>query len=406
MKAAVLGAGFQGVCVALELARRGVHVDLYDKNTHPITQAGLFNEGKIHLGFVYANDPTMKTADLMIRGALRFRKMLNRWIDFDEELVSFSSPFYYAVHRDSLLPPDQIRTHFEQVRSRIVEMSRRDGDDYLGSSVDFVFEELAPSETARLFDRRSVATAFRTIERSVDTVRLADRLRDAVEGCANIQFLPQSMVTGARFVDAGIAVEIAQAKGAFSARYDHVVNALWGGRMAVDATIGIQPKRRWLHRFKYGIRIHAVDRAGLVPSTTIVLGQFGDIVRFPNDDLYLSWYPVCLGGMSSDLLPPDWPREPKEPRSRVLFVKRFQALSSICPVLGGFDRTDLCTVTVRGGDIIAWGSTDIDEINSELHARFDIGPFSTGRYHSIDTGKYCVAPMFALEVADQICGHR
>ena len=135
MKAAVLGAGFQGVCVALELARRGVHVDLYDKNTHPITQAGLFNEGKIHLGFVYANDPTMKTADLMIRGALRFRKMLNRWIDFDKERVSFSSPFYYAVHRDSLLPPEKIRTHFEQVRSRIVERSRCDGDDYLGSSV-------------------------------------------------------------------------------------------------------------------------------------------------------------------------------------------------------------------------------------------------------------------------------
>ena len=402
MKAAVLGAGFQGVCVALELARRSVQVDLYDKNARPITQAGSFNEGKIHLGFVYANDPTLRTADLMIRGALSFRKILNRWIDFDEELVRVSSPFFYAVHRDSLLPPERIRSHFEQVRSRIVEVSRREGDDYLGSPVDGVFEELVASEAFRRFDQNSVVTAFRTIERCVDTVQTAERLRRAVEQCANIQFWPQSTVTDARFVDTGVEVDISQPNGAFSARYDHVVNALWDGRMAVDATIGIQPKRRWLHRFKYGIRLHGVE-ANLVPSTTIVLGRFGDIVRFANGDLYLSWYPVCLGGMSSALSPPAWSQEPKESRARALFEDSLQALSSICPVLHELDRTELPAMTVRGGVIVAWGSTDIDEVDSGLHARFEIGRFSTGRYHSLDTGKYCVAPMFALDVAEQIC---
>ena len=59
---------------------------------------------------------------------------------------------------------------------------------------------------------------------------------------------------------------------------------------------------------------------------------------------------------------------------------------------------------VRGGVIFAWGSSDISDISSELHSRFDVGPFSKGGYHSIDTGKYCVAPLFALEVADRICG--
>ena len=62
MHVAVLGAGFQGTCVALELAQRGVTVDLYDQNDTCITQAGYRNEGKIHLGFVYTKDSTFATA--------------------------------------------------------------------------------------------------------------------------------------------------------------------------------------------------------------------------------------------------------------------------------------------------------------------------------------------------------
>ncbi|MGH9386974.1 MAG: FAD-dependent oxidoreductase [Vicinamibacterales bacterium] len=45
-RVAVLGAGFQGVCAALELAARGVDVDLYDRRNTCITEAGGHNEGK------------------------------------------------------------------------------------------------------------------------------------------------------------------------------------------------------------------------------------------------------------------------------------------------------------------------------------------------------------------------
>ena len=54
MPIAVLGAGLQGACIALELARRGHEVDLIDQDVQPLNRASLRNEGKIHLGFVYA----------------------------------------------------------------------------------------------------------------------------------------------------------------------------------------------------------------------------------------------------------------------------------------------------------------------------------------------------------------
>ena len=68
-RVAVLGAGFQGACIALELARRSVTVDLYERNPTCLAEASTHNEGKIHLGFVYAGDKTLRTARLMATGA-------------------------------------------------------------------------------------------------------------------------------------------------------------------------------------------------------------------------------------------------------------------------------------------------------------------------------------------------
>ena len=54
--------------------------------------------------------------------------------------------------------------------------------------------------------------------------------------------------------------------------------------------------------------------------------------------------------------------------------------------------------------IFAWGATDIDDPQSELHHRHDIGIHTTGNYHSIDPGKFTMVPMFAMEVADRLAG--
>ena len=76
----VIGAGLTGVATALELARAGVSVTLVDRDRQPLNRASLRNEGKIHLGIVFANDASLATAALMLDGALSFRALLARWI--------------------------------------------------------------------------------------------------------------------------------------------------------------------------------------------------------------------------------------------------------------------------------------------------------------------------------------
>jgi hypothetical protein len=57
---------------------------------------------------------------------------------------------------------------------------------------------------------------------------------------------------------------------------------------------------------------------------------------------------------------------------------------------------------VAGGAIFALGETDIDDPESRLHERYKVGITSVGNYHSVDTGKYSLAPLLASRVADRI----
>src|SRR5213593_217491 len=90
----ILGAGLQGTGVALELARRGLDALLVERDPRPLNRASLRNEGKIHLGLIYANDASRETAFLQLRGALHFRRILERWRGAATDWLSRSTPFH------------------------------------------------------------------------------------------------------------------------------------------------------------------------------------------------------------------------------------------------------------------------------------------------------------------------
>jgi hypothetical protein len=56
-----------------------VRVVLVDQDPRALNRASVRNEGKNHLGFIYANDRSMETAFFQLEGALHFRQILARW---------------------------------------------------------------------------------------------------------------------------------------------------------------------------------------------------------------------------------------------------------------------------------------------------------------------------------------
>src|SRR6266567_7321863 len=106
MRVGILGGGLQGCSVALELADRGIEVTIFDKNDVLLSRAAVANEGKIHLGYMYAGDPTLSTAKTMITGALSFAPFLERYLGRPPGSFSVSVPATYIVHRDSQENPE------------------------------------------------------------------------------------------------------------------------------------------------------------------------------------------------------------------------------------------------------------------------------------------------------------
>ena len=398
---AVLGAGFQGVCVAIELALRGIDVDLYDRGDRPITRAGLHNEGKIHLGFVYANAPGLATTRLLARGALAFEGLMRRWTGLDTPL-SLSSPHEYAVPRESLLPAPVIAAHFARVRAIVREAAAADGGTYLGQDAGTL--DFTPAPVDERYDPRHVVARFRTDERAVDTRALADILRRRVADEPRIRFVGRTTITGVvREADGyALAATVEDGRPGDLPSYRHVLNCLWESRLAVDRTVGRDPAHPPLHRLKHGVFLRLDQPRDDLPSATFVLGEVGDIVNFGAGRLYLSWYPVARTALSRELAPPDWPGTVDEATATAMVERTLAAFGRLVPAVDGLSESVVAR-EVPGAVIVAAGRTDIDDPRSQLHERSAIGVWSERGYHSVDPGKYTMAPLFATEAADRVC---
>lgn len=399
----VLGAGLQGAGVALELARRGIDVTLVDRDARPLNRASLRNEGKIHLGFIYANDRSLHTACLQLDGALRFRRIVARWIDPRVEWLSLSTPFHYLVASDSVISPDGLKGHYEAVEDRCRRQFEEDaGLDYLDARPRSLVRPLVEREIAAYFDPARFAAGFATAELAIDTEVLAARLRRAVAASPAITFLPSHVVRAITESSDGFRVEGNGPEGAWCVRARQVVNATWERRLALDRQLGILPPEDLLFRLKFRVIARLPPELRAAPSVSMVLGRFGDIVVRRDGTAFLSWYPAGLRGWSHEIEPPlDWdPACRGEVHPELAREIASDILAGIDPWFPGIARCE--PLLVDAGAIVAIGRTDVDDASSGLHDRTLIGVTSRGAYHSVDAGKLTTAPLFAVEAADRV----
>ena len=405
MRIAIIGAGIQGISAALEFNRRGYPVDVYEREPAALTRASVSNEGKLHLGFVYGNDPSYRTVQTVLKGSLSFCSIVSRWMPFPNAAVAVSSPFAYVVHRESLKTVAETEAHLGRVAALIDEAKGATGAGYVGPLDGPSFAPMAKGEADAMFDGATVTGAYTTVERSIDPRAFGREFRAAAESAKLVTLLTGVEVESASPLDDGrIALEVRQDGSGRREVYDRVINAAWEGLLALDATFGLVPKRAWLHRFKYGMWID-LKKPLDIPSTTVVLGPFGDISAFGRKRLYLSWYPACMIGSSSALAPPDFAAMTSEQSRAEIIDESLAGLGRLVPGLAAVKGLAE-KIELRGGIIFAWGRSDIDDAGSELHRRYEIGITSVGNYHSVNTGRYCVAPTFALEVCDRVLGAR
>lgn len=401
MRVGILGGGLQGCCAALALAERGVEVTLFDRNDQLLSRTAVANEGKVHLGYMYANDPSYSTARMMINGALAFAPFFARHLGAAAESLGVSQPAAYAVHGDTQRNVDQVSEYLATVHSMIVDAADGRPNAYFGKDIGQSPRPWSRAERDAEFDCDIVVAAFESPEVAINPVALAQALRERVHADRHIEVRLAHTVLSVEDIERPVVVT-GDAGRTARHRFDHVVNALWDGRLAVDGTLGLRPDRPWLHRLKYGVSFYLPEHARKPPSATFVSGPLGEVVRYQDGLIYLTWYPTCLLAVSRDITPPDWITYPQEPDRSAIARGTLKAMAEFVLSLRDLDLDDLVDVTVKGGVIIAWGETDIHDPKSELHRRYEIGVTSNHQYHSVDPGKLTMAPFFAELCAERI----
>lgn len=404
----VLGGGFQGCCIALELARRGVPVVLVDENDQLLTRTAVANEGKVHLGYMYAADPTLATARTMTRGALAFAPFLERHLGTAAASLATSQPATYVVHRDSQHDAAAVGAYLERVHADIAAAAAPAPGSYFGQDLSVPLHRLDDDELGALFDPEHVAAAFTSPEVAIDPLEVAHLVRARIAADPLVEVLAGHRVEHARRLDGG-CFEVGGTTGgdAWSRTTEQVVNALWAGRLALDDELGMRPGRAWLHRLKYGVSVPWPASLPAPPSATVISGPFGEVVSYPDATTYLTWYPACVLGYSDAVTPPaHWETHPRGATRDAIVEGTVAGLAALVPSLRGLAPDDLVPAVVKGGVIVAWGETDIDDPASELHERHRIGVRTDRGHHSVDPGKLTMAPYFAVECADRVAGTR
>ena len=401
-KIAILGAGGLGACTALELSQRGYKVDLYEEHHLPLRRASYANEGKVHVGFIYAMDKSFHTAHQMLVGAVHFMDYLQRWVEVKpEEMIS--TPFYYLVHKGSLLNAQELNYHYQRCCEVFRGLSNGGKIKYLGLFESLEATLLPKSRIEGIGNPDYIEDIFETSEYSVEPRYIADKLTEALAHDPNIQLHLSSKVDSVSRVGNNLRVHFSNHGSTQSEDYSEVINSTWNGLLEIDRTMGIEPLGTWSHRYKFGNKILVPLQENDLPSCTMVLGAFGDTVNFKDKGAFMSWYPVGRTGWSEDYRPPDWDSMYSQEQRFDVFSRSFEELKKRIPAVAGLKFVPEAVDPV-GGDILALGNTDVDKNESRLHERFEVGIRSFGNYHSVDTGKYTIIPYLAVKMADRIEG--
>lgn len=398
--AAVLGAGIMGCCTALYLARHGFRVVLFDQEAAPFSGASRWNEGKIHLGYLYSAAPSVDTAHRVQAGGLLFKPLVEDLIGQSISSVTTPTDDIYLIHRESVVSPEVSRAYLDTVAAMVRD--HPDSSRYLVDARGSEVTTLGAAELEAMADPAVIAAGYRVLERSVSTRWIADAFVSAVTADPRITLaMTERVVDVTSTSQTGDGPWQVQSIRERTGPFDYVVNALWHGRPALDRRVGLRPDRLMHHRYRVALFVRTA-RPVVAPSAVVAVGPYGDMKDYNGREFYLSWYPT---GMLVEAEGVEHPEPPTLDTRRREAIARdtFSRLSEILPAAARV-RAAAEDITVQGGWVYAQASGSLSDPLSSLHRRDHLGISWYGTYVSVDTGKYSVAPLLAKTIAQRIAG--
>jgi hypothetical protein len=397
-KVAILGAGIMGCSSALLLARKGFNVTLFDKAKAPFSAASRWNEGKVHLGYMYSADPSLNTAKHILPSSLQFKPIVEELIGKSIDAAVSKNNDIYLVHKDSVVNPVEMKSYF----SRVDQLVKNNplARDYLADASECITMRLTDTELSEYTNSSSIVAGFKIPERSISTLWLADQYLTALSASSNIS-LKMGVPVNKIFQGSDGRNWFIDTDNERFGSFDIVVNALWENKLSHDKAVGLQLPDKWSHRYRRAL-FFRTNKEIETPCCIICTGPFGDLKNYNNRNFYLSWYPEGLTSYTTDVTPID-PQELSAVQKEEFITRVFDKMALFVPIISAL-RNNIESITVAGGWVFAAGEGDLASRSATLHQRATFGIQQKGSYFSVDTGKFSSAPLLAKLLANEILG--
>lgn len=392
--ATIIGSGIQGCTIALQLVSRGYEVNLIEKNSRLYSQASVQQEGKIHLGFIYAMDTSTKTSERLLYDALHFSPILDQLIGMKINWNRLKSTrFNYLIAVDSMMDQEKLMQHYHDLNYKYHSLLEDPNLHYLGERPGSLIDESSTRKFRYNFNK--ICQVIPSVEHSIypeDLRKIVIRkIRDTP-----INILPGHNVTAVRRTSFGFETICKSVTGHLVIPSDIVINAAWDGKRKIDRTMGLQDTDIWSLRIKMGLIFDNIHTK--LDSFSMVQGSYGDLVIYPvQRQMYMSWYSHCLLQQTSE---DELDQEGKalcasEIRMSEVETEIEQTIQSFQEILNIKDLS--YPNRVKAGAILARGHQSITRPESQLHRRNDPPIESHDGYFSVNTGKFTSAPLNSLK---------
>ncbi len=387
---AIVGGGLIGCLTAIALARRGNRVVIFERDTDVMCRASRFNEGKIHLGFTYGLDRTRRTQETMFANGAVFAEHLRGFVDLALDDLFLHRRCLYAVPANSSLSVADAVLHMKALDGMNADHAENHGS--LAPDGEPFIRRLTEVELTQMFSSQIVA-AFNVAEPMIDCDRLCDTVAAAVKAEPGVEIVTGYAVGAVR---ESRTLEVVGADGTKSGHFDRVINAAWDGMPAIEHASGRSAHGLSL-RGKTGFIARIREGMPALP-ISFCWGAYGDIVPQSPERAYLSWYPACRMGFTTDMSAGS--RWFEGIRDTFDFADAYRAsikaFTEFLPNLVFADTPE----EVRAGSILAHAQTDLHDPGSGLHRRTEFGISEHGRILAVNTGKLTCAPALAARLAE------
>lgn len=207
---AVIGGGIFGVMSALEIAKKGYPVIIYEKESQIIKGASLINQCRVHMGYHYPRDEnTAKESRLA-------SSLFNKY--FAKAIVHDVENYYLIAKKDSLTNPEEYISFCNRM--------------------NLAYEVRWPNNIDFLRDK--IEASFKVPEKIFDALTIKKILDEKIRNEPNITLLTNSEVVGIKKIDDVYNIEFRHDKTIINTKCSALVNASYGNLNVINA-LSLQP---------------------------------------------------------------------------------------------------------------------------------------------------------------------